>query len=110
MTERPGVPAPTQVWRRFAATGALLAGLCGSPAALAHAILVKATPDKEAVVPEAPHEVLLVFNDAVGEEFLALAVIDETGKRVDKHDARLDLTDHSHLGQRSRSSWRAATS
>lgn len=75
----------------------LFACLAASPGAWAHAILVKATPEREAVVTEAPDEVLLVFNDGVGEEFLALAVIDETGKRVDKHDARLDFSDHSHL-------------
>lgn len=68
-----------------------------TPAALAHAILVKAQPDKESVVAEAPKEIVLVFNDAVGQEFLALAVIDASGKRVDKHDAQLDFTDHSHL-------------
>ncbi|CAL1240483.1 copper resistance CopC family protein [Candidatus Methylocalor cossyra] len=63
----------------------------------AHAILVKAQPEKGAVLAEAPKEVLLIFNDAVGQEFLALAVVDAAGRRVDKHDARLDLTDHSHL-------------
>ncbi|BBL77104.1 copper resistance CopC family protein [Methylomagnum ishizawai] len=67
------------------------------PTAHAHAILVKAQPEKEAVLALPPAEVLLTFNDAVGEEFLALAVIDAAGKRVDKHDARLDFTDHSHL-------------
>ncbi|MGZ8219955.1 copper resistance CopC family protein, partial [Methylomagnum sp.] len=75
----------------------LLACLMVSPNALAHAILVKATPEREAVVAAAPEEVLLVFNDAVGEEFLALAVIDATGKRVDKHDAHLDFSARSHL-------------
>jgi methionine-rich copper-binding protein CopC len=68
-----------------------------TPAALAHAILVKAQPEKESVVAAPPAEVVLVFNDAVGEEFLALAVIDPAGKRVDKHDAKLDFSDHSHL-------------
>jgi copper resistance protein C len=65
--------------------------------ALAHAILVKADPDKEAVIQGAPQEVHLVFNDSVGEEFLALAVVDGEGKRVDAHDAKLDLTNHAHL-------------
>lgn len=74
-----------------------LACLSASPNALAHAILVKANPEREAVVAAAPEEVLLVFNDAVGEEFLALAVIDESGKRVDKHDAHLEFSDRSHL-------------
>jgi len=64
---------------------------------LAHAILVKANPPQEASLTDAPEEVLLIFNDAVGQEFLALAVIDPTGKRVDNHDAKLDFTDHSHL-------------
>ncbi len=73
----------------------LLSLLAGQ--AEAHAILVKANPDREASLTEAPDEVLLIFNDSVGQEFLALAVIDPSGKRVDKHDAKLDFTDHSHL-------------
>lgn len=75
----------------------VLAGLAVVSEVWAHAILVKAQPEKEAVIQQAPEEVVLVFNDAVGQEFLALAVIDASGKRVDKHDARLDFTDHSHL-------------
>lgn len=63
----------------------------------AHAILVKSMPEREVTVTDVSKEVLLIFNDAVGEEFLALAVIDESGKRVDNHDARLDFTDRSHL-------------
>jgi methionine-rich copper-binding protein CopC len=68
-----------------------------SDQSMAHAILVKAEPDKEATLQNAPKEVHLVFNDSVGEEFLALAVVDEQGKRVDDHDAKLDLTNHAHL-------------
>ena len=64
---------------------------------LAHAILVKASPERESTISDAPDEVSLLFNDSVGQEFLALAVIDPTGKRVDNHDAKLDFTDHSHL-------------
>lgn len=67
------------------------------PVLLAHAILVKAQPDKDAVISDVPEEVLLTFNEGVGQEFLALAVVDEAGKRVDKHDAHQDFTDHSHL-------------
>lgn len=67
------------------------------PHLLVHAILVKANPEKESVITDAPEEVLLIFNDGVGEEYLALAVVDEAGKRVDKHDAKLDFTDRSHL-------------
>ncbi len=64
---------------------------------LAHAILVKANPEKEATITDIPEEILLTFNEGVGSEYLALAVSDSTGKRVDKHDAHLDFTDHSHL-------------
>lgn len=67
------------------------------PIQLAHAILVKAYPDRESVITDVPEEVLLVFNEGVGQEFLALAVVDETGKRVDKHDVRQDFTDRSHV-------------
>ncbi|QFY43394.1 copper resistance protein CopC [Candidatus Methylospira mobilis] len=67
------------------------------PVNLAHAILVESQPDKDAVISDAPDDVLLIFNDGVGQEYLALAVIDENGTRVDKHDAKLDFSDHSHL-------------
>ena len=69
----------------------------GKPVMLAHAILVKAAPEKESTITDVPEEVLLIFNDSVGQEFLALAVIDPSGQRVDNHDAKLDFTDHSHL-------------
>jgi copper resistance protein C len=62
-----------------------------------HAILVKADPPKDGVVSQSPKEVHLTFNDAVGNEYLALAVVDSTGKRVDGHDAKLDFTDHAQL-------------
>jgi methionine-rich copper-binding protein CopC len=81
---------------RFALfTGLWLAAL--SPQALAHAILVKAFPEKESTISEAPEELLLIFNEGVGDEYLALAVVDSSGQRVDKHNAHLDLTDRSHL-------------
>ena len=67
------------------------------PVLLAHAILVKGVPEKEAVLTDAPEEILLTFNEGVGTRFLALAVVDASGKRVDKHDARLEFTDHSNL-------------
>lgn len=63
----------------------------------AHAILVKADPPKDGIVSQVPKEVHLTFNDAVGNEYLALAVVDSSGKRVDGHDAKLDFTDHAQL-------------
>jgi methionine-rich copper-binding protein CopC len=64
---------------------------------LAHAILVKALPERDATISDVPEEVLLIFNDGVGDEFLALAVTNAAGQRVDNHDAKLDFTDRSHL-------------
>ena len=84
-----------RIFIRATLSALLLSLLAGQ--AEAHAILVKANPDREASLTEAPDEVLLIFNDSVGQEFLALAVIDPSGKRVDNHDAKLDFTDHSHL-------------
>ncbi|WP_235726613.1 copper resistance CopC family protein [Methylocaldum szegediense] len=76
----------------------ILTGLAlTSPEVLGHAILVKADPERDAIVSEAPTEVLLTFNEGVGNAFLALAVVNDEGKRVDKHDARLDFTDRSRL-------------
>jgi methionine-rich copper-binding protein CopC len=91
--QRSAVEAPRAAADLFG-TGA---SLSGGRILLAHAILVKAQPDRDAAISDIPEEVLLIFNDAVGEEFLALAVVDESGKRVDNHDAKLDFTDHSHL-------------
>ena len=67
------------------------------PVRFVHAILVKSQPEKEAIISDVPEEILLTFDAGVGEDMLALAVIDETGRRVDNHDAHLDFTDHSHL-------------
>lgn len=88
----PETRAPGSVAGLFA-----LPAIPARPVMLAHAILVKSSPEKESTITDAPGEVLLVFNDSVGQEFLALAVIDPSGKRVDNHDAKLDFTDHSHL-------------
>ncbi len=68
-----------------------------TPVLLAHAILVKGIPDQEAILTDAPEEILLTFNEGVGTRYLALAVVNEAGKRVDKHDAQLDFSDHSNL-------------
>ena len=74
-----------------------LARTLDTPLHLAHAILVKAMPERDATLTDAPEEVLLTFNEGVGNDFLALAVVDGAGKRVDNHDARLDFTDRSKL-------------
>ncbi|MGH6635610.1 MAG: copper resistance CopC family protein [Gammaproteobacteria bacterium] len=63
---------------------------------VAHAILVRSLPEQESTV-QAPEEVKLWFNEGVGEQYMALAVIDSEGKRVDNKDATQGFFDKSEL-------------
>ena len=63
----------------------------------AHAIMVRSTPEANATVPESPKQVDVWFNDKVGSEYIALAVIDSKGKRVDNKDAQQETFVPSHL-------------
>ncbi|MGH8659937.1 MAG: copper resistance CopC family protein [Gammaproteobacteria bacterium] len=63
---------------------------------VAHAILVRSLPEQESTV-QAPEEVKLWFNEGVGEQYMALAVIDSEGKRVDNKDAAQGFFDKSEL-------------
>ncbi|CAG1022540.1 Copper transport protein YcnJ [Patescibacteria group bacterium] len=60
----------------------------------AHAIMVRSTPEKDAVLTESPKQVDVWFNDKVGTEYKALAVIDSKGKRVDNKDLVQEPADH----------------
>lgn len=63
----------------------------------AHAIMVKSQPVVDSTVAESPKQVDVWFNDKVGSEYKALAVIDSSGKRVDNKDAAQETFDQSHL-------------
>jgi methionine-rich copper-binding protein CopC len=63
----------------------------------AHAIMVKAQPVVDSTVAESPKQVDVWFNDKVGSEYKALAVINSAGKRVDNKDAAQETFDQSHL-------------
>jgi copper resistance protein C len=63
----------------------------------AHAILVKSQPTADSTISESPKQIDTWFNDKVGSEYKALAVIDSTGKRVDNKDAAQETFDQSHL-------------
>jgi methionine-rich copper-binding protein CopC len=63
----------------------------------AHAILVRSTPAKDAVISESPKQIDLWFNDAVGSEYKALAVINSENKRVDNKDVGQEMLDKSHI-------------
>lgn len=64
---------------------------------LAHAILVRSEPAKDSIITTAPKQIDVWFNDKVGSEFKALAVIDSTGKRLDNKDVQQETFDQSHL-------------
>jgi len=77
---------------------ALFAALAFMPAlSFAHAIMVRSAPEKDAVLTESPKQVDVWFNDKVGTEYKALAVIDSKGKRVDNKDLVQETFDQSHL-------------
>lgn len=75
----------------------LLAGLALPLPIFAHAILVKSQPPADSTVAESPKQVDVWFNDKVGSEYKALAVINSAGKRVDNKDATQETFDQSHL-------------
>jgi copper resistance protein C len=75
----------------------LLASLVLPMPVFAHAIMVKSQPVVDSTIAEAPKQVDVWFNDKVGSEYKALAVIDNTGKRVDNKDAAQETFDQSHL-------------
>jgi methionine-rich copper-binding protein CopC len=75
----------------------LLSSLITPVTVFAHAIMVRSTPEKDAVVTEAPKQVDVWFNDKVGSEHKALAVIDDKGNRLDNEDVTQETFDGSHL-------------
>ncbi|MSS76180.1 MAG: copper resistance protein CopC [Methyloglobulus sp.] len=76
---------------------ALLASLVLPMPVFAHAIMVKSQPVVDSTIAESPKQVDVWFNDKVGSEYKALAVIDSAGKRVDNKDAAQETFDQSHL-------------
>lgn len=75
----------------------VLASLALPLPVFAHAIMVKSQPVKDAVISESPKQVDVWFNDKVGSEHKALAVIDSKGNRMDNQDVTQELMDASHL-------------
>lgn len=76
---------------------ALVASLTLPIPVFAHAIMVKSQPLADSTIAESPKQVDVWFNDKVGSEYKALAVIDSAGKRVDNKDIEQETFDQSHL-------------
>lgn len=76
---------------------ALAISLTVAPNVFAHAIMVKSQPVVDSTVAEAPKQIDVWFNDKVGSEYKALAVINSKGERVDNKDIVQETLDPSHL-------------
>lgn len=76
---------------------ALVASLTLPIPVFAHAIMVKSQPLADSTIADSPKQVDVWFNDKVGSEYKALAVIDSAGKRVDNKDIEQETFDQSHL-------------
>jgi methionine-rich copper-binding protein CopC len=63
----------------------------------AHAIIVRTSPEKGGVAPKNIEKVEVWYDARIRNEFVALAVINSAGERVDKHDAAIDTFDRSHV-------------
>jgi methionine-rich copper-binding protein CopC len=62
-----------------------------------HAIMVKSQPEENVTLSSSPKQIDVWFNDKVGNEYKALAVIDSSGNRVDNKDVQQELMDASHI-------------
>ena len=63
----------------------------------AHAIMGRSQPEQNATLTVSPKQIDVWFNDKVGSEYKAVAVIDSKGNRVDNKDVQQELLDGSHL-------------
>ncbi len=64
----------------------------------AHARVVRSFPgDGAAVPPGTVGKVEVWYNDPIGKDFVALAVLNTAGERVDKRDAAIDGADWTHV-------------
>lgn len=88
---------PKTVKPSFAISLVLIAALSFPATVYAHAIMVKSQPEVDSTLTESPKQIDVWFNDKVGSEYKALAVINSAGKRMDNKDVAQETFDHSHL-------------
>ena len=63
----------------------------------AHAIMVKSQPEQNVNLSVSPKQIDVWFNDKVGSEYKAIAVINSKGNRVDNKDVQQEMLDGSHI-------------
>jgi copper resistance protein C len=85
--------------RRAEALTLLLALALGlfPPEALAHAQLVRSEPAARSTISQAPTRIQLWFSERLEPAYATASVWDETGKQVDRGDARVDPDDPTRL-------------
>ncbi len=64
---------------------------------LAHAVMVRSSPEKDSTITQSPTQVDIWFNEQVRSAHKSLAVISSTGKRVDNKDIKQEVLDPSHI-------------
>lgn len=85
-------------YARIFLTSLVFTAAIASPLSVfAHAIMVKSQPDQNAIITISPKQIDVWFNDKVGSEYKAVAVIDSKGNRVDNKDVQQEMLDGSHL-------------
>lgn len=76
---------------------ALVAATLASPLAAAHASLKSSVPQAGAVLPAAPKEVTMTFNEKIEQAFSSATLSDGAGKAIATGKARVDETDPTIL-------------
>lgn len=68
-----------------------------SPIVLAHAIVVRTSPQQGGVAETNIGKVDVWYDAGIRDAFAALAVVSAAGERVDKRDAAIDSADPAHV-------------
>ena len=71
--------------------------LLAAQPALAHALLLKSTPEANASLDRAPAQVELLFSEGLDGSFSTVTVLDSAGKTVDNGDSRVDPADLTRM-------------
>src|SRR5436190_11838299 len=89
--------AATTMIKRALLMSLAFAPVLWAPLAVAHASLVRATPDAGSAVHESPTKLNLWFSGPLEPAFSTVEVLDASEKRVDKGDSQVDGDDRQLL-------------
>ncbi|QGM99562.1 copper resistance protein CopC [Methylocystis parvus] len=82
---------------RRAACGAMMIIGATGEAAFAHAIIVRTSPPQSGVGAADIGKVEVWYDAGIRDAFVALAVVNASGERIDKRDAAIDASDPAHV-------------